>query len=175
MGPLPWLAELAGETAGAQDSTTPEAQVAAIRAGQAARRAELEAMQQANRAYVAEQVAVVQGPLLTDLETQGFEPTYVSPYAPLVYVEMPRPAIVELAQRDDVDTVYGPNEYSDLMDVAKPTQKANVVDAWGFDGTGIDVAILEDSRKPRSIWELLSRSTAALRYGGLCHRMGSLF
>ncbi len=29
---------------------------------------------------------------------------------------------------------------------AKPAHKANIVDAWGFEGAGIDLAILEDSR-----------------------------
>ena len=88
----------------------------------------------------------MQAPLLADLRAQGITPAYVSPLAPLIYVEMPKSAILDLSLRDDVDTVYGPHENKDAMGTAKPTQKADVVDGWGFDGTGINVAILEDSR-----------------------------
>jgi len=34
-----------------------------------------------------------------------------------------------------------------MLNNAKPTQKADIVDNWfGFDGTGVDLAITEDSR-----------------------------
>ncbi|MCK4898940.1 MAG: S8/S53 family peptidase, partial [Anaerolineales bacterium] len=120
--------------------------VEAIRADQAGQRAAIDAYQRANVEYLAEQVVELQAPLLEDLSAQGYEPVYVSPIAPLIYVELPKSAIFPLAQREDVDTVYGPNENYDLMNSAKPTQKADIVDSWGFDGSGIDLAILEDSR-----------------------------
>jgi hypothetical protein len=128
------------------DPAALEARVAAYHAEQAEERARIEAFERENRAHLVAQVADLQAPLLADLAARGIEPIYVSPIAPLIYVEMDVAQIFELAQRDDVDTVYGPNENYDLMGTAKPTQKADVVDAFGFDGTGVDVAILEDSR-----------------------------
>jgi hypothetical protein len=143
----PGVSGSADEKADAGESEALEARVAATKAAQAEQRAELEAYQEANLAHLETQVAAAEAPLLADLAAKGVEPEYVSPYAPLVYVTLPKREILALAQRGDVDAVYGPNENYDLMDSAKPTQKADVVDnAWGFDGSGIDVAILEDSR-----------------------------
>lgn len=72
---------------------------------------------------------------------------YTSPIAPLVYVDLPKSRILEIIQQDDIDTIYGPNRNHDCMNVAKPTQKADIVDNWfGYDGSGIDLAIVEDSR-----------------------------
>ena len=122
------------------------ARVAALQAAQAGQRAAIRAAQQANEAHLARQVAALQAQLLADFAAQGFEPTYVSPLAPLIYVELPKSAVLALSQRSDVDTIYGPAEYHDAMDSAKPTQKADVVDGWGYEGDGVSVAILEDGR-----------------------------
>lgn len=127
-------------------AATADSRVDAARDGQAGRRAAIAAARQTNRDRAAGQVAALQGPLLVDLAAQGFSPAGVSPYAPLIYVELPRSAIQALAWRPDIDAIYGPNENFDLMDNAKPTQKGNVVDSLGFDGTGTRVAIVEDSR-----------------------------
>ena len=143
----PALASSAEEKAAAGDSEAIAARVAAIKAEETERRAALEAAQQANLAHMETQVAAVQAPLLADLAAQGVEPAYISPYAPLIYVELPKSEILSLSERADVDMVYGPNQNRDLMNSAKPTQKADIVDDWwGFDGSGIAVAILEDSR-----------------------------
>lgn len=99
-----------------------------------------------NADYLAEQVQRAQAPLLAELKAQGYAPQYVSSSTPLIYVELPKPEILALAQRADIDAIYGPNEYRDAMESAKPTQKANIVDAWGYEGNGVEVAILEDSR-----------------------------
>ncbi len=120
--------------------------VAEIRDRQADRRVAIDAAGQANRDQLADQMAVLQQPLLADLAAQDFSPTEVSRLAPLIYVELPKSALLDLAQRADIDAIYGPHENADAMNIAKPTQKANIVDSLGFDGTGIEVAILEDSR-----------------------------
>ncbi|MGD1993978.1 MAG: S8 family serine peptidase, partial [Anaerolineae bacterium] len=122
------------------------ARIEALRAEQAARRESLETLHQATIAYLRDEITGVQADLLADLQAQGSEPLYVSPIAPLIFVELSQPEILSLAQRADVDTLYGPTDYADAMDVAKVTQKADVVDRWGFEGAGVDVAILEDSR-----------------------------
>lgn len=101
----------------------------------------------ANRRALQNHVAALQAPLLETLAQSGHTPTYVSTMAPLVYVELSKGEILELADRIDIDRIYPSYLYSDSMDVAKVTQKADWVDdLFGFDGTGIDVAILEDSR-----------------------------
>lgn len=108
--------------------------------------AQLDLYRRENADYLAEQVQRAQAPLLAELKAQGYTPQYVSPGAPLIYVELPKSEILALAQRADIDAIYGPNDYQDAMESAKPTQKANIVDAWGFEGDGVEVAILEDSR-----------------------------
>ena len=108
--------------------------------------AAIEAAEAENAQWLAERVSAVQEPLLDELAERGYEATTASDTAPLVYVELPRAEILEMAERADVDTIYAPNENADLMDVAKPTQKADVAENWGFEGDGVSVAILEDSR-----------------------------
>jgi hypothetical protein len=144
--------EIALSTTQAEEKTDQEAadglaaRAAALRAEQEARREAAEAVHRATIDYLAQEMETVQAGLLAELEAQGIEPLYVSPIAPLVYAELSRAQILSLGQRADVDTLYGPNEYADAMDFAKTTQKADVVDGWGFEGLGIGVAILEDSR-----------------------------
>ena len=131
----------------AGDSNAQHPQVDRIKAEQAAIRAELDAYQQENAAYMQSQISAIQASLLIDLAARNIEPTYVSPFAPLVYVKLPKSEVLALSQREDVNLIYGPNEYQDVMNSAKPVQKASIVDDWfGFDGAGIEVAILEDSR-----------------------------
>lgn len=92
-------------------------------------------------------VADIQHPILGALSEKGKLPIYISPIAPLIYVEMTAPEIRTIAKRSDVDMVYGPNKNIDHMDVAKSTHFADIVDdIWGYDGAGVDVGILEDSR-----------------------------
>lgn len=122
-------------------------QVEAINAEQDLIRAELDEFHQENSAHLQSQISALQAPMLSDLAVQGYTVTYASPLAPLVYVRLPKSEVLAFSQREDVDLIYGPNENKDLMDSAKPVQKADIVDNWfGYDGAGIDVAILEDSR-----------------------------
>ncbi len=150
---LPQMEPRTAETVGDLEEDTEEdgkallaKRVEEIRADQADQRAALDAFDDANMDHLADQISTLQAPLLKELRAQGHEPIYISPIAPLIYVELTKSSILSLANGEDIDTIYGPNEYHDLMDIAKDTQKADIVDAFGFDGTGVDVAILEDSR-----------------------------
>ncbi|MEM7261821.1 MAG: S8/S53 family peptidase, partial [Planctomycetota bacterium] len=105
------------------------------------------------------QMIPVQAPLLAALEEYDLTPSYVSPIAPLIYVSAPKWVILELAERGDVDTIYGPNENRDFNDIAKPSQKADIADFWNFQGSGIEVGILEDSRVEFSNPNLISGTT----------------
>jgi hypothetical protein len=136
-----------GKKESGQDNERVTAMAAAITTQQAEKSEAIEAARKANADHIADQIATLRQPLISDLETKGITPVYVSAYAPLVYIEVPKSAIPELVQRDDVDTIYGPNVNRDLLDSAKPTQKGTIVDnTWGFTGAGIKVALLEDNR-----------------------------
>jgi hypothetical protein len=113
---------------------------------QMAARAAQDAVDQQAIGALAQQVAAVESPLVAWLSAQGYEPVYVSTTAPIIYVELPKDAILDLNQREDVDTVYGPGQYHDTLDSARPTQKGDVVNSWGYNGSGVKVAILEDNR-----------------------------
>ena len=109
-------------------------------------RALIEEAEAANGDHLAEQVRAVQAPFLEALSDTGAEAAYTSGRTPLVYAELSRSQIMALAGRDDVDTIYRSSRNFDLMESAKPTVKADVVENWGFEGAGVSVAILEDSR-----------------------------
>lgn len=117
-----------------------------IRIDQIEHRKFIDAYQRANADHIRGQVAVLQAPMLAYMNAQGYEPKYVSPIAPLIYVELPKSAIYSMAQREEVLMVYGPNDNYELMNSAKATQKADIVDSWGFEGSGIDVAVVEVGR-----------------------------
>ena len=121
--------------------------VEATRVAQDEKRIEIKDARRENLNFLKSQMTALQAPFMTDLKAIGVEPKYVSPIAPIVYVELSRSAILETVLKEYVDTVYGPNAGQDDLSIAKPTQKADIVDnVFGFDGTGIDVAITEDSR-----------------------------
>jgi len=145
---LPVLKPLASNEEETESGDSPStAQVEAIRAEQQDLRREIKLTREERLYDLSLQVADLQAPLLWDLAAGGITPEYVSPLAPMVYVDLTKAEIVALVLRDDVDTIYGPNINQDYMNTAKPTQKADVVDnTFGFDGTGVDVAICEDSR-----------------------------
>lgn len=109
--------------------------------------ARLDAYEDSVRDSLSSQMDLVQAPVLDALSQMGREPASVSPIAPLLYVELTAAEIDAVAERPDVDMIYGPNENQDVMDVAKETHKAHFVDMYyGIDGSGVDLAILEDSR-----------------------------
>ena len=122
------------------------AQRMALHAGQSESAEDLAALQAAHSQQLRAQIDAVQTPFIAAMADIGISPDYVSESAPIVYLTVSKTQVEILNQRADIDTIYGPNENFDLMDVAKPAQKANVVDSFGYDGAGISVAILEDSR-----------------------------
>ena len=114
---------------------------------QAMDKATVDDLRSSIRDQLADQMDVVQQPLLDALAEEGISAEYISPTAPLIYVELNTAGIYDMAARDDVDMIYGPNDSHDYMDVAKVTQGASIIDdLWGIDGSGVSVAILEDSR-----------------------------
>ena len=138
--------------------------VEAIRGDQEELRLEIDDFRQKNMNHLQSQIGAIKSPLVADLGIMGFEPKYVSPVSPLVYIELPKSVILEMVLKAYVDTIYGPNVGQDDLSNAKPTQKADIVDNWfGFDGTGIDVAHTEDSRAD---WPHTSLITGTTRVPG---------
>ena len=68
--------------------------------------------------------------------------------SPVVYAELPAGLVNGLAGRGDVSRVYdADNRNGDYMDVARPSINAHWVEgAYGFNGAGSRIAIVEDSR-----------------------------
>ncbi len=84
-------------------------------------------------------------PLVKALEVQGAT-VRTSEGLPLITVSLTKVAILFLAQRGDIGAIYlaegGQRRY--LLNSSVPTNQAPIVWARGYDGTGIDIAILED-------------------------------
>ncbi|MBN1890570.1 MAG: S8 family serine peptidase, partial [Thermoflexales bacterium] len=79
------------------------------------------------------------------LEAQGFKAHYASSRAPIVFVKLPKPAILALARREDTVGIYllG-GELRDALDSVVPTDRVSRFWSAGYKGNGIKVAILED-------------------------------
>ncbi len=136
------------DAAPSSDPTPAELQFKAQNAvEQAAASATINSLRESNATHLRAAVEEIQGPLVAELADLGFEPVYASIAAPLVYYDLPASVVLELSQRTDIEAIYPNYEYSDAMATAKPTHKADWVDTtFGFDGAGIEVSILEDSR-----------------------------
>lgn len=84
-------------------------------------------------------------PLVKALEAQGFA-VRTAEGLPSVTVTLSKRSVEELAARDDVGAIYlseGGKRHL-LLSSAVPTNLAPTVWARGYDGTGVDIAVLED-------------------------------
>lgn len=77
------------------------------------------------------------------LIASGYEVTYVSAFAPLVFVEVSAGSIAALQNLPDVDTMYLSETNVPHINTAAVTEKAPQVWATGINGTGIKVAVVE--------------------------------
>ncbi len=84
-------------------------------------------------------------PLVKALEAQGFA-VRTSPGLPAVTVTLPKKVIMTLAARDDVGviTLSEGGKRRSLLNSATSSNLAPAVWARGYDGTGVDIAILEE-------------------------------
>lgn len=84
-------------------------------------------------------------PLVEVLEAQGFA-VETSPGLPAVTATLPKRIIQMLVEREDVGAIYlsEGGERRLLLNSAVQTNLAPVVWTRGYDGTGVDIAILED-------------------------------
>ena len=99
-----------------------------------------------------EAYAAIEKPLLDQLKARGFEITYASRYAPLVFTVLPKDEIMALQEREDVVAIYLSRTYEPEIDTAVPTIRAPAVWNRGYNGTGIKVAVVEaDSFRPHPL------------------------
>ncbi len=84
-------------------------------------------------------------PLVKVLETQGFA-VRTAEGLPAVTTTLPKRGVKIFAARDDVGVIYlsEGGQRTLALDSAVPTNLAPAVWARGYDGTGVDIAILED-------------------------------
>ncbi len=84
-------------------------------------------------------------PLVKALEAQGFA-VRTFPGLPVVMVTLPKKAIMTLAARDDVGviTLSEGGKRRLLLNSATSSNLAPAVWARGYDGTGVDIAVLEE-------------------------------
>jgi hypothetical protein len=139
--------EIAARTALA--SKYPEARAAIARHGKPMDVADLVLAAQIYKEYV----ALVDGdlpqrvaPIVAALKAQGFA-VRTTAGLPAVTVSMPKAAVLMLAQRGDVGTIFlaeaGPGQ--PMLDTATRTNRAPPVWSRGYDGSGVKIAILEDT------------------------------
>lgn len=136
----------AAPTALQEKPTTAQANLPPISPTYTDIRQQIDTAEATTQQNLAVQIATIQAPLLATLAEHDLQPTTTSTAAPLIHVELPKSTLLEIAQHPTIDTIYPAYTNFDLMDIAKPTQKADVVENWGNEGGAYEVAILEDSR-----------------------------
>jgi len=84
-------------------------------------------------------------PLVEALKAQGFA-VRTAKGLPAVTATLPKRVISKIASRDEVGVIYlsEGGRRTPALDSAVPTNLAPAVWARGYDGTGVDIAILED-------------------------------
>jgi hypothetical protein len=145
-----------GTTAGAAAESEPakldddpawQARVATERAERAAA---VEAVEAGNQFRLADLRAAIAGPraaMLQRLEAGGAKIIYASDFVPSVIVELTPGAAWTIARwpgvaiLDDTGGERGPS-----LDVARPTDNVTPVNAVGYDGSGVTVAVVEGGR-----------------------------
>lgn len=74
--------------------------------------------------------------LLTFLSRRGYEASYASSLAPLIFAELPASLISEVEARPEVEEIYLQQEYQPALDKATKSVRADVVWARGITGFG---------------------------------------
>ena len=103
---------------------------------------ELDAFHAEVDAHLAAWTAAVTGPVADRLKALGYSASSDA-LAPVLYAVLPAEAIGEVAKWSEVDTVYEAAVYENLLDIARPVIRADVVHAGGTTGTGIKLGQVE--------------------------------
>ena len=91
----------------------------------------------------AKAVEAVTAPVVDKLAKLSYK-VETDPYAPVLYTSLPPSVIQEVAKWGEVDKIYlPPTDIQPELDVARVTIGANAVNARGFTGSGVRVALIE--------------------------------
>ncbi|MCK4405664.1 MAG: DNRLRE domain-containing protein [Hadesarchaea archaeon] len=91
----------------------------------------------------------LKGKLVIDfIRAQGFDTSYASEYAPIIFAELPKWMLTKVAEGSDVQAVYlQRSNYQPELDSAAPTVKADVVWERGITGNFLgNIAVVERGR-----------------------------
>jgi hypothetical protein len=101
-----------------------------------------------NLAALSAQITPIRARFLDHLSTLDLVADYASQTAPMVYLAgLTRRQVEALATWPEIDAIYevhnlgGPS-----LAVARPTQNADLINAFGYNGTGVHVAVVEGER-----------------------------
>lgn len=103
---------------------------------------ELDAFHAATDSHLAARAAAVTEPVASRLQALGYSASSGG-VAPILYSTLTPAAIQEVAQWSEVDTVYEAAVYENLLDIARPVIRGDVVHASGTTGTGIKLGHVE--------------------------------
>lgn len=85
----------------------------------------------------------IQEDITTSVKAKGSDILYASRYAPLIFAELSKDAILEIESRSDVDCVYLSATYQPEINTAAYTDRADFVWSCGIDGSGVNIAVVE--------------------------------
>ncbi|MEA2089269.1 MAG: S8 family serine peptidase [Thermoproteota archaeon] len=97
--------------------------------------------------YMAKQVnacRLAEKSVIKAIRARGFNILYASKFAPVVFSELSKQAILEIENRLDVEKVFLSRTYKPQINTAADTERANLVWPYGIDGSGVKIAVVED-------------------------------
>lgn len=175
-----WVVAARGESLAEQQATIfaelankyPEAQAAMEQSGKPMDVDDPALAQRIYQEYVqmlnAETAARIR-PLVETLEAQGFA-VKTSPGLPAVMATLPKRIVVMIAGQDDVGAIdlSEGGEFRHFLNSAVPSNLAPAVWERGYDGTGVDIAILEDDNVDFTSpsWSECPNGDNCFRYAG---------
>lgn len=106
---------------------------------------QVKVFQQRNTDALRVQIAPVRERFLNLMHARGLTVEYASEIAPIVYLTGTRSQIEALAYLSEIDAIYdAPNIRGLELSVARLTQNANLINQVGYNGSGVNVAVVED-------------------------------
>lgn len=105
-------------------------------------RGEVDEFREKLNTQLAAHVRPVVAPVATRLRQMGFV-AEVDKYSPILIAQLLPETIREVEQWESVDLIYLAKTYDQAMAVARPTIGADVVNTRGFNGTGVQVGMVE--------------------------------
>ncbi len=85
-------------------------------------------------------------PVLDILKAKNITIRYASPYAPLIYAQVPVKLMAEVENVSDVDGIYLAREFRPMLDKVAQTVRVEPVWNESINGNGINVAVVEQGK-----------------------------